>query len=124
MELLIAKALGELAVFDLMGYGRSFVRLHSNIRNRMVADRTPPPNIIDRVCFAVNNACVWYPKRVLCLQRATVITRLLRTYGVSAQMVLGAQRLPFKAHAWVEVNGHPINERQNVREIFGIWERC
>jgi hypothetical protein len=38
--------------------------------------------------------------------------------------VIGAQKFPFKAHAWVEVNGRVVNERSDVQSIYGIWERC
>jgi hypothetical protein len=79
---------------------------------------------IDRVCTAVNYACVFYPKQALCLQRSFVTTYLLRKHGVSAEMVLGAQKLPFKAHAWVEVDGRAINERSNVQATYAIWDRC
>jgi len=39
-------------------------------------------------------------------------------------MVLGAQKFPFRAHAWVEVGGRAINERNNVQARYGVWERC
>ena len=41
-----------------------------------------------------------------------------------AHMVLGAQKLPFKAHAWVEVDGQAINERSNVQATYAVWDRC
>ena len=118
------KALIGLLAFDLLLLGRNFTRLHRVVRNWKVADRQAPKDIVDHACQAVNYACVWYPKRALCLQRAAVMTCLLRGYGVPAQMVLGAQRLPFKAHAWVEVEGQAINERANVHALYGVWERC
>ena len=118
------KALIGLLAFDLLLLGRNFTRLHRVVRNWKVADRQAPRDIVDRACQAVNYACVWYPKRALCLQRSAVMTCLLRGYGVPAQMVLGAQRLPFKAHAWVEVEGQAINERANVQALYGVWERC
>jgi hypothetical protein len=98
--------------------------LHRIVRSWNVSGEKAPPEVTDRVCNAVNHACVWYPKRALCLQRSAVTTCLLRNCGVSAQMVMGAQKLPFKAHAWVEVGGRPVNERTDVQSIFGIWERC
>ena len=74
--------------------------------------------------MAVNYAGVWYPKQALCLQRSFVTTYLLRKYGLSAHMVLGAQKLPFKAHAWVEVEGRAVNERSNVQATYAVWDRC
>ena len=82
------------------------------------------PRHVDRVCTAVNYACIWYPKQALCLQRSFVTTYMLRKHGVPAHMVLGAQKLPFKAHAWVEVDGQAINERSNVQATYAVWDRC
>ncbi len=113
-----------LLAFDLLGLGHNFSRVHKFVRRWKVSLRTPPPDIVDRVCWAVNYACVCYPKGVLCLQRSAVTTCLLRSCGVPAYMVLGAQKLPFKAHAWTEVNGSAINERRDVQKIYGVWERC
>jgi hypothetical protein len=76
------------------------------------------------VCTAVNYACVWYPKQALCLQRSFVTTYLLRKHGFAAQLVLGAQKLPFKAHAWVEVDGRAINERSEVQATYTVWDKC
>jgi hypothetical protein len=39
-------------------------------------------------------------------------------------MIIGAQKLPFKAHAWVEVDGEIINDRLASREKFLILEVC
>ncbi len=111
-------------VFDFLRFGHDFPRMHRFVLNRKVVSQPRSADVVQRICDAVNNACVWYPKRVLCLQRSSVTTCLLRSCGVPAQMVLGAQKVPFKAHAWTEVDGHPINERRDVRKIYGVWERC
>ncbi len=124
MRFLFWKALAGLFAYDLVGFGRKFARMHRFVCSRRVTSRTASPDAVDRVCDAVNYACVVYPKAVLCLQRAAVTTCLLRTRGVSAEMVLGAQKMPFKAHAWTEVNGQPVNERREVQKIYSVWERC
>lgn len=124
MRLLFWRAFIGLLAFDLVLAGRNFAILHGIVRRWKVARKDALPEVTDRVCDAINRACVWYPKRALCLQRAAVTTCLLRSYGVPAQMVLGAQKLPFKAHAWVEVNGRAVNERRDVQAIYGVWERC
>jgi hypothetical protein len=49
---------------------------------------------------------------------------LLRRCGIPASMVMGAQMLPFKAHAWTEVDGRAINERREVQKVYTAWERC
>jgi Transglutaminase-like superfamily len=124
MRLLFWKALIGLLTFDLLLCGRNFARMHRLVRSWKVAARPEPPDVVERVSKAVNYACVAYPKRVLCLQRSAVTTCLLRSLGASAEMVMGAQKIPFKAHAWTEVNGRAINERRDVQKIYSIWERC
>src|SRR6266568_1961878 len=120
MRLLFWKALIGLLAFDLLGLGQNFVRMHRFVRNWKLASRSASADAVDRVCHGVNDACVWYPKRVLCLQRSAVTTCLLRSLGVSAHMVIGAQKFPFKAHAWTEVDGSAINERRDVQSKYGV----
>jgi hypothetical protein len=124
VRFLFWKALIALLAFDLLQFSKSFPRMHEFIQSWTTAPSTPPPDAVDRVCRAINYACVWYPKRIRCLQRSAVITCLLRSCGVSAQMVIGAQKLPFKAHAWAEVDSRAINERRDVQNIYLVWERC
>ncbi len=121
---LMLKAVLALFAFDVLRFGNSFPRIYSFVKAWPLAQRSAPHDAIRRVCNAVNYACVLYPKRVLCLQRSFVTTCLARSCGVAAQMVMGAQKVPFKAHAWTEVNGQPINERKDVQSIYALWERC
>jgi hypothetical protein len=125
MRFLFWKALIGLLLYDLLGFGlpRSFRRLHKFVQNRHVASGPATPDSIERVCKAMNYACVFYCKHVLCLQRSTVTTWLLRNAGVAAQMVVGTQEMPFKAHAWVEVDGRVINEITNVSHYIEL-DRC
>lgn len=122
--MLFFQALVALFIYDILAALRPFKTLHSTIKRWKVANKPIGKDTIDRVCTAVNYACVWYPKQALCLQRSFVTTYLLRKQGVPAQMVLGAQKLPFKAHAWVEVEGRAVNERSDVQATYGVWERC
>jgi len=124
MRFLFWKALVGLVAYDLLLLGHDFATLHRIVRNWKVSGKQPSTDATGRVCAALNRACVWYPKRALCLQRSSVTTCLLRNCGVSAHMVLGAQKLPFRAHAWVEVDGRAVNERSDVQAIYGVWERC
>ncbi len=124
MQFIFCKALLGLLAFDLLGLGRNFGRMHRFVRNWKVAPRAVYPDAVEQVCNALNYACIWYPKRALCLQRSAVTTCLLRSLGVNAHMVMGAQKVPFKAHAWAEVDGRAVNERRDVQRIYGVWERC
>ncbi|MGB7603290.1 MAG: lasso peptide biosynthesis B2 protein [Candidatus Sulfotelmatobacter sp.] len=122
--MLFFRVIFALLTYDVLSAACPFETIYSMVRGWKVVDSPARLDAIDRVCSAVNCACVWYPKRALCLQRSFVTTYLLRKHGVRAQMVLGAQKLPFKAHAWVEVEGRAINERSNVQATYAVWDRC
>ncbi len=118
------KAFFALLAFDLLRFGENFSTMHDFVQNWTVAPGPMTPDAVQRVTQALNWACVWYPKKVLCLQRSSVLTCLLRSCGVEAQMVMGAQKFPFKAHAWTEVDGRAINERKDVQALYLVWEHC
>ena len=124
MNFLILKALLSLLAFDARGLDRNFPKMHRFVSKWPVATQDPSDHAVELVCEAVNHACAWYPMRVRCIQRSAVTTCLLRSCGVPAQMVMGAQVLPMKAHAWTEVNGRAINERRDVQRVYAVWERC
>ena len=122
--MLFIRALLTLFAYDVLSTFCRFSTIYSMVKDWGVTSAPSGQCTINRVCKAVNYACIWYPKQALCLQRSFVTTYLLRKHGVLAHMVLGAQKLPFKAHAWVEVEGHAINERSNVQETYAVWDRC
>jgi Transglutaminase-like superfamily len=99
-----------------------FALLHRRVREYPISLQTT--ETAARVCQAVDNFCIWYPRCVLCLQRSAATTCVLRRYGIPAQMVIGVQRLPFRAHAWVECAGRAINDKPYVSEIYEAMERC
>jgi hypothetical protein len=39
-------------------------------------------------------------------------------------MVLAAQTLPFKAHAWVEVDEVVVSDKPYMREIYQVLDLC
>jgi len=122
--ILYFQAMSMLLAYDILSAHCRFQTIYSMVRGWKVNHKTAAPSTIDKVSVAVNYACVWYPRQALCLQRSFVTTYLLRKHGIAAQMVLGAQKLPFKAHAWVEVDGRAINERSNVQATYTVWDRC
>jgi hypothetical protein len=79
---------------------------------------------IHHLCHAIDLACVFYGRKVLCLQRSAATTLLLRRYGQRAEMVIGAQTLPFKSHAWVEIDGNVVNDKPYMLEIYKVLDRC
>ena len=76
------------------------------------------------LCRAIDLACVFYFKQVLCLQRSAATVLLVRQYGWEAALVIGIQMLPFQSHAWVELQGAVINDKPYVRDIYRVLQRC
>lgn len=122
--MLFIRALLALLAYDVLSNFCRFATIYSMVKDWKVTSEPSMQGTINRVCIAVNYACIWYPKQTRCLQRSFVTTYLLRKHGVAAHMILGAQKLPFKAHAWVEVDGLAINERSNVQATYAVWDRC
>lgn len=118
------KALFCLLAFDLFCLGKNFPRLYRLLRRTKAANVEYRNDAVEQICGAVNRACVWYPKTVLCLQRSVVTTYLLRRLGVPANVVFGAQIIPFKAHAWTEVGREAVNEKTDVKKHYTVWDRC
>jgi hypothetical protein len=75
------------------------------------------------VCRAVDLACLFSLRRVLCLQRSAATTLLLRRYGHNAQLVIGAKMFPFRSHAWVEIDGVVVNDKPYMLDIYQILDR-
>jgi hypothetical protein len=124
MSFLVLKAYLKLIQFDLVLGRGNFVELYDRVRSFPVGEATPAPDAVERICSAVDIACIWYWKEALCLQRSAATSCLLKSHGVLAQMVIGAQQLPFKSHAWVEVNGRVVNDKSYVTEMYAVLDRC
>ncbi len=124
MSFLVLKAYLKLVQFDLYLVRGNFAALYDKVRKYPVGKPTAVPDAVERICAAVDMACIWYWKEALCLQRSAATACLLRKYGVPAQMVLGAQPMPFKAHAWVEVNGRVVNDKPYTPEMYAVLDRC
>jgi hypothetical protein len=120
---LVLEAYLGLIRFDLYLGRKHFESLYNNIRNYRTRKRAVSPGSIDAICSAVDMACIWYWKEALCLQRSAATVCLLRKYGVSAHLVIGAQQMPFKAHAWVEVDGTVVNDKQYIGELYATLDR-
>lgn len=124
MSRLVLKAYFKLIEFDFYLAWRNFPALYQRVRQCPIARRATPSVSTEHICSAVDMACIWYWKQVLCLQRSAATACLLKRHGIAAQMVIGAQQMPFKAHAWVEVNGYVVNDRPYMREMYAVLDKC
>jgi hypothetical protein len=110
--------------FDVLLIRGNFAALYDSVRRHPCRPRVSDPNSLELVSSAVDLACIWYWKHVLCLQRSAATVCLLRNHGVPAQLVIGAQHMPFQAHAWVEVDGRVVNDKSYTNEMYAVLDRC
>ena len=67
--------------------------------------------LVTRVTRTVAFCAALYPGRARCLEQSLTVYYLLRRCGVSVEWRLGVQPYRFKAHAWIEYKGRPVQER-------------
>ena len=107
-------------VLKILGFSR-FHAMVRRIRTRPVHAR---PAAAQRIVRSVDRASAFYFKRAWCLQRSVVTVALLRLAGFPARLVIGVQRVPFAAHAWVELDGRVANDRPTLRRRYEVLETC
>jgi hypothetical protein len=118
----VARAWLQLFSYDMwsvLGFRRTYDRL----RRTCVRTGAQREDRIRHVCAAVDEACVWYWKRVFCLQRSVVTAKMLRRVGVHAELVIGVRPIPLESHAWVEVDGTVVNDRPQYQRAFRVLHR-
>lgn len=121
--LLIFAAYRELLAIEFLLWRGGFAAIHRTIaefpERASVQDHEP-----ETICRALDIACVFYFKEVLCLQRSAAAVRLLRKRGIAAELVTGVQQWPFSAHAWAEVARRVVNDKPHVTAAFAVIDRC
>ena len=114
--------------FVLLRFDMHLIRNDFGALHKALGKSLPGPSLGFRltancICRAVDFASVFYFKEVLCLQRSAAATLLLRKYGIRAELVIGVQHWPFRAHAWVEVDGHVVNDKPYIPEMYAVLDR-
>jgi len=120
MFLLVIRALARFLLFDLYVLCRNYDKLNQKVKTHPVSSRPHTEDAVRRVCYAMDLASIWYYKVIKCTQRSAATTCLLRDFGVPAQMTIGIQKVPFKSHAWTEVNGQVVNDKPYMREMWAV----
>ena len=113
-----------LLTFDLLLRFRGFQSLIKKVEHWPTAEpHTTEMQTCQRVRAMVDRAQMYYPKKAMCLQHSAVVTCLLRSRGVPAEMILAAQEFPPKGHAWVEVDGKVVNDFTAVQRVYRVMRR-
>lgn len=124
MFMLLCRAYFVLIRIDLYLTRGDFCALYEHVRQTSTCGSRKPDASTEAICRAIDLASVWYWKQVLCLQRSAATTCLLRKQGVAAELVIGAQTMPFRAHAWVEVEGKIVNDRPYISDLYAVLDKC
>lgn len=120
---LLVRAFLALCWVDVQLFSQGFRKLHESVKRAEVSAAGNGPGIRP-VVHAVDLASVLYFKPVRCLQRSAAAVLLLRRCGTAAELVIGVQQRPLRAHAWVEVGGTVVNDRAHIARAFAVIERC
>jgi len=108
-----------LLTFDVLLRCAGFQYLIKKVERWPTAEpRSTDREVCRRVRAMVDRAQMYYPKKAMCLQHSAVVTCLLRRRGVPAEMVLGAQEFPPKAHAWAEVLNQVVSDSPGVKSKY------
>ncbi|MBO0798360.1 MAG: lasso peptide biosynthesis B2 protein, partial [Blastocatellia bacterium] len=113
-----------LSVINIMLKLVSFSVFYKTVKRWPVSGKRGDPEAVAPLCEAVDKATTWYPKQAMCLQRSAVATCLLRSRGLPAEMVIGCRKIPFKSHAWAELYGLVVNDKEKVKEFYHVLDRC
>ena len=124
MSFLVLQGYLKLIYFDLYLARGNFSALYKKVRSCPIGRTTTTADAVERICYAMDMACIWYWKEAPCLQRSAATACLLKRYGIPAKLVIGAKQMPFKAHAWVEVEGSVVNDKPYMQEIYAVLDRC
>ena len=118
MMLLRLQAFFELFRYEFTHARRGFPGVYDSVRRVSTRGTAESPEIVSKICEAVALAACFYWKPVLCLQRSVVATRLLRRYGIEAELVIGYRPAPFFSHSWVEVRGTVVNDSPAFQQLL------
>ena len=109
---------------------RLALRFTSVARLKAMATGTPgrlpkasrkPEDIARLVSIAADHGIY----RAKCLEKSLVLRWLLARRGIDGQIIFGASKAEdaMQAHAWIEVNGVPLNEDDGAHRDFARFEQ-
>lgn len=100
-------------LLSAIGYARTRKLAESLSASRAHHDLAVPASLTeenDVIAAAVRYAAVFCPGRMTCLEQSLTLYYQLRRVGSAPQLHLGVCPRPFYAHAWVSIDGDPIND--------------
>ena len=112
---LVDLSLRGLGYARVIRWAKKLVRL-----NRSASSDIDLESAIRGTQQTILTATALYPGRSQCLEQAVVGFVLLRRIGLDVRVRLGVQPYPFRAHAWLELNGRPLTETPEAISQFAL----
>jgi len=107
----------------------NFQRLHSIL----LGFSNDPPGVCGEAALQqaasisrlVQAAASRMPSKITCLVRSTTLWYLLRRQGIGSEIRIGVNQQggEFHAHAWVEIDGIVINDRDDIHHQYSTFEQ-
>jgi hypothetical protein len=119
---LALQVIWQLMRYDLVAAVYGFSGNYQGLR-RCACQRQSQPELEQTICQTVADVTVFYCKPVHCFQRSVVTARVLRAYGIAAELVIGYRLAPPMSHAWVEVGGRVVNDSAGYQRKLSLLER-
>jgi hypothetical protein len=111
---------------SLIGFKRLYARLGRQqpaaAYGAVAGGRRPAQALI--TTRMVQRAANHHLCKLNCLPRSLALWWLLRRQGIGAELRIGTRRHEdqLEAHAWVEFEGSPLNEYDDVRERYAAFD--
>ena len=98
------------------------VRLLQKFSRRRKGKQTDTVRQIIRHRQILQRICRYMPYTGRCLSQSLVLGVFLSHQGIHTTLQFGQQVKPyFKAHAWLEYDGQPVNEGKKIREQYQVF---
>jgi len=115
------------ASLRLRGYNRTYERLRSKLHGAFASLKTPIESReqVRRTAYMVHASVRYGVMKSSCLEESLTLWYLLRKQGLEANLRIGVRKdkEKFEAHAWVEYEGEPLNQSEEVHLHYRAFEQ-
>lgn len=123
MTFLILRALKEVVLYEILISFGGYPLVRKFVLRTKTSRRNPSRHTVKDIVDAIDVVSCFYIRRLLCLHRSFAAVRLLRKFGVEAELIIGVRPAPFLSHAWVEVGNETVNDRAGYKRKLLVMER-
>ena len=122
------RAVTLLPVVSRCLHTRGFQRTKENLAKKLVGGSAmahgATVETLEKTCRMVSAGAHYGLGHPTCLEQSLVLWYLLEKQGISARLRIGVRKSAekFEAHAWVEHDGVPLNQSEEVHQHYAAFE--